>query len=112
MQNEIIDRFGTLPNETLTLLQIHKIRIQASKAGIRSVRTEGDQLKYAMAQGKNKYFKIGSRFPRLTQDSSKLRLTEIYNFIKQIEMISKTIHCFGLFCFSLFAYSECKYKSL
>ena len=85
MQNEIIDRFGTLPNETLTLLQIHKIRIQASKAGIRSVRTEGDQLKCAMAQGKNKYFKIGSRFPRLTQSSSKLRLKEIYNFIKQIK---------------------------
>lgn len=85
IQSELIDRFGKLPEEVVLLISVHKIRIQASRAGFKSIRTEGDLLKCSYAHTKNKYYKIGSRFPRLTKSITKLRLNEIYNFIKQIK---------------------------
>lgn len=85
IQSEMNDRFGALPKEVQTLFKIHKIRIQAGKAGFSSVRTEGDRLKCRLAHTRDAYYKIGSRFPRLTQSSSNLRLNEIYNLIKQIK---------------------------
>lgn len=85
IQTDLIDRFGAIPQSLSLLLKIHTIRILAELAGFKSIQTESNRLMCVFAHTKKEYFKIGARFPRLTQKTTKLKLTEIQNFLKKIK---------------------------
>ena len=85
LQKELADRFGEFPEPVQILLKIHKIRILGAQAGFSSIRSEASQLKCTYAHTKNEFYKIGARFPRLTQATTKLRLNEIQNFLKKLK---------------------------
>ncbi|MDG1701568.1 MAG: transcription-repair coupling factor [Opitutae bacterium] len=85
IQADLIDRFGPMPLSLSILLKIHTIRILAEIAGFKSVQTESNRLMCVYAHTKKEYYKVGARFPRLTQKTTKLRLTEIQNFLKKIK---------------------------
>jgi transcription-repair coupling factor (superfamily II helicase) len=85
IQADLIDRFGPMPLSLSILLKIHTIRILAEIAGFKSVQTESNRLMCVFAHTKKEYYKVGARFPRLTQKTTKLRLTEIQNFLKKIK---------------------------
>ena len=80
IQKELIDRFGPIPGPLSILLKIHTIRILAENAGFKSVQSESNRLMCAYAHTQREYYKVGARFPRLTQKTTKLKLTEIQNF--------------------------------
>tara|TARA_X000000368_G_C22543347_1_gene498818 strand:- start:235 stop:549 length:315 start_codon:yes stop_codon:yes gene_type:complete len=84
LEMELTDRFGLLPNPVEILLKIHVIRIIAQKKNIKSIETKCDRLICIKNTLPTKYYKIGSRFPRLTQNEAKLKLTEIQKFLKNI----------------------------
>lgn len=84
IQTELIDRFGPIPPALSILLKIHTIRILAEIAGFKSVQTESNRLMCLLAHTQKEYYKVGARFPRLTQKTTKLKLTEIQNFLKKI----------------------------
>ena len=85
IQKELIDRFGPIPEPLSILLKIHTIRILAETAGFKSVQSESNRLMCAYAHTQKEYYKVGARFPRLTQKTTKLKLTEIQNFLKKIK---------------------------
>ena len=84
IQLELSDRFGELPPALSLLIKIHSIRILAEEAGFKSIKTDGERLMCNYAHGQKDYYKIGSRFPRLTQKSAKLKLSEIQKFLKSL----------------------------
>ncbi len=81
---ELSDRFGELPQPVRLLVKIHSIRILAEEAGFKSIKSDGERLICAYAKNEKDYYKIGSRFPRLTQKSAKLKLSEIQKFLKNL----------------------------
>ena len=84
IQVELIDRFGELPSPVRLLVKIHSIRILAEEAGFKSIKSDGERLICAYAKNEKDYYKIGSRFPRLTQKSAKPKLSEIQKFLKNL----------------------------
>jgi len=84
IQVELSDRFGDLPLPVRLLAKIHSIRILAEEAGLKSIKSDGERLICAYAKNEKEYYKIGSRFPRLTQKSAKLKLSEIQKFLKNL----------------------------
>ena len=84
IQVELSDRFGELPPPVRLLVKIHSIRILAEEAGFKSIKSDGERLICAYAKNEKDYYKIGSRFPRLTQKSAKLKLSEIQKFLKNL----------------------------
>ena len=84
IQVELSDRFGELPSPVRLLVKIHSIRILAEEAGFKSIKSDGERLICAYAKNEKDYYKIGSRFPRLTQKSAKLKLSEIQKFLKNL----------------------------
>ena len=85
IQTELIDRFGPIPQPLSILLKVHTIRILAEIAGFKSVQSESNRLLCLFAHTQKEYYKIGARFPRLTQKTTKLRLSEIQNFLKKMK---------------------------
>ena len=83
IQKELIDRFGPIPLSLSILLKVHTIRILAEIAGFKSIQSESNRLMCLYAHTQKEYYKIGARFPRLTQKATKLRLNEIQNFLKK-----------------------------
>ena len=81
---ELIDRFGKLPSPLNTLLKIHIIRTIAQEKNIKSIKTQDERLICIKNTTPIEYYKIGSRFPRLTQMEAKLKLSEIHKFLKNI----------------------------
>ncbi|MFA5256599.1 MAG: transcription-repair coupling factor, partial [Opitutales bacterium] len=82
VDDAMLDRFGPLPAEVKTLLDVTRVRVLAEQAGIRLVETEGDVLRCTRASGRrDDYVKTGNRFPRLTTRSATLRLCEICSFL-------------------------------
>lgn len=82
IQKELIDRFGPIPQSLSILLKVHTIRILAEIAGFKSIQSESNRLMCLYAHTQKEYYKMGARFPRLTQKATKLRLNEIQNFLK------------------------------
>ena len=85
IQTELIDRFGPIPLPLSILLKIHTIRILAETVGFKSIQTESNRLMCLYAHTQKEYYKVGARFPRLTHKTTKLKLTEIQNFLKKIK---------------------------
>ena len=85
IQTELIDRFGPIPLQLSILLKIHTIRILAETAGFKSIQTESSRLMCTYEHSSKEYYKIGARFPRLTNKTPKLKLAEIQGFLKNIK---------------------------
>ena len=85
IQTELIDRFGPIPPPLSILLKIHTIRILAENVGFKYIKTESNRLMCLYANTQKEYYKVGARFPRLTHKNTKLKLTEILNFLKNIK---------------------------
>lgn len=84
IQLELSDRFGEIPPALSLLIKIHSIRILAEEAGFKLIKSDGERLICSYAHSKKDFYKIGSRFPRLTQKSAKLKLSEIQKFLKNL----------------------------
>ncbi|MDP6490289.1 MAG: transcription-repair coupling factor [Kiritimatiellia bacterium] len=82
LEEELVDRFGTLPIATRRLLAISRIRICAADHDIRRVETRDDKL---MLTGPRDYLMQGTRFPRLTASAVEGRLDEIMELIETSE---------------------------
>ena len=82
---ELVDRFGKLPAEVRTLLQVTEIRVIAEQKGVISVETEANRLKCLRGSGqRDDWVMIASRFPRLTETRPHLRLKEIIAFLNHL----------------------------
>ena len=79
------ERFGKIPKSTQILFNIHLIRIEGQKRNIISIKVKDDKLICLINKKDQKFYKYGSRFPRLTQKTAKLKLIEIYKIIKEIK---------------------------
>ena len=85
IEEELRDRFGKLPQEVRTLLQVTEIRVLAEQKGILSVESESNRLKCLRGSGqRDDWVMIGTRFPRLTAPRPHLRLKEIIAFLKNL----------------------------
>ena len=74
LRQELRDRFGPLPPAIELLLQVGELRLLAAERGITAVETREDRL---MLTRNNDYITLGGKFPRLTKNDAKARLTEI-----------------------------------
>lgn len=82
IHDDLIDRFGRPPRPTESLLAVSRIRVRAEQAGVLQVTTEGNQLRCLRSSGqRDDYIKLGSRFPRLTEEKPLPRLREIEQFL-------------------------------
>ncbi len=82
---ELTDRFGKLPEEVRTLLQVTEIRVLAEQKGILTVESESNRLKCLRGSGqRDDWVMIGTRFPRLTAPRPHLRLKEIISFLNHL----------------------------
>lgn len=82
---ELVDRFGKLPEATNALVAVSRIRVLAELAGVRRVESEGDRLICKLAQpgARGEFLKSGSRFPRLKSKQPLKRLAEIESFLQR-----------------------------
>ena len=48
--DELLDRFGDIPNDTMNLIKISKIRTMAGRSGIREISQQGRKVKFALWQ--------------------------------------------------------------
>lgn len=84
VQEDLSDRFGEIPKNTIALIKYSEIRCLAEKKSILEVTTDSNRLQCIQLQaGKKVYLKQGNHFPRLTKTNSLLRLEEIKSFLKR-----------------------------
>ena len=85
-EEELVDRFGALPNEVLSLLQETRIRCLAEQAEFDLVETEDSELKLRFAKrgkgGEQSYLRNLGRLPKLKKKDPLLKLNEIVQFLK------------------------------
>jgi len=101
IRDELSDRFGELPKEAKTLLLETEIRCLAEEAGFDRLETEGTSLQCRFAKGKqpnkgNKFLKVASRLPRLSEKEPFLKLKEIVRFLK-LQIHAKDVEQNNLF---------------
>jgi transcription-repair coupling factor (superfamily II helicase) len=85
IEAELKDRFGPLPPEVRTLLQMTEIRVLAEQKAIISVESESNRLKCLRGSGqRDDWVRQGARFPRLTAPRPHLRLKEIIAFLNHL----------------------------
>ena len=86
VEEELTDRFGTLPPSAKALVAVTKLRVLAEQCGIRRVETDGNRLlcQRANADKNNPYLKSGSRFPRLTRKDPLAKIKEIKLILRRI----------------------------
>lgn len=76
------DRFGRLPEPTLNLLDVTRLRLLAAHVGIASVEIQGQRL---MIHRNGDYLLLeGKRFPRLSETKPKAMLKEAIAMIRSI----------------------------
>jgi len=75
LQADLRDRYGRLPSGAARLLTVARIRILASRRGIRQVDVRDDKIICTNRLGEP--LKRGSRFPRLASTGTDMRLEEI-----------------------------------
>ena len=76
------DRYGRLPAEVLNLVEVSKIRIEASQAGAELVEIKGDRL---MVQRNGGYLMLdGRRFPRLSSGKPGPMLREAVSWLESL----------------------------
>ena len=85
IKEEIQNKYGKFTNEMSNLYLFHKIRLISQKKGFSLVKNNENKLLCEYSNKCNKYYKIGSRFPRLTKSNPKLRLIEVFNLINNIK---------------------------
>ena len=85
-EEELVDRFGALPNEVLSLLQETRIRCLAEQAEFDLVETEDSELKLRFAKrgkgGEQSYLRNLGRLHKLKKKDPLLKLNEIVQFLK------------------------------
>ena len=74
LRRELRDRFGLLPRSIDLLLQVAELKILASNKGVTAIETKENKL---MLTRNNDYITLAGKFPRLTKQEPKARLTEI-----------------------------------
>lgn len=85
IQYEMKDRYGKIPEPVEVLLMLSRIRIYAEINSISRVETEGSRLKLRKANPAIvEYVKINGHFPTLQKNTSRARLDEILNFLKNV----------------------------
>jgi transcription-repair coupling factor (superfamily II helicase) len=85
IEADLKDRFGKLPVEVRTLLQVTEIRVLAEQKAILSVESESNRLKCLRGSGqRDDWVMTGARFPRLTAPRPHLRLKEIIAFLNHL----------------------------
>ena len=86
LKEELLDRFGPIPDEVHTLFLETEIKCLAQKAGLDSVSTQGNQLLCRKVRRSNKachqYLKKMDQIPRLSSSRPLLKLNEIIRFLK------------------------------
>ncbi|MDE0826226.1 MAG: transcription-repair coupling factor [Akkermansiaceae bacterium] len=76
------DRYGRLPSEVINLIEVGKLRIEASLAGVELVEIKGDRL---MVQRNGGYIMLeGRRFPRLKSGKPGPMLREAVTWIESL----------------------------
>ncbi|MCS6770977.1 MAG: transcription-repair coupling factor [Kiritimatiellae bacterium] len=75
VQRDVADRFGRLPPAAQRVFQLARLRIVASRKGIRSIEVEGDKV--MMAFGPDLWLMPGGRFPRLRAATTDGKLQEL-----------------------------------
>jgi len=63
-----------LPRAIALLLQVAELKLLASKQGVAAIETKEDKL---MLTRNNDYITLAGKFPRLTKEDPKARLSEI-----------------------------------
>ncbi len=74
IRNELVDRFGRMPEAIDRLLQITELKILGSERGVGAIETNGNKL---MLTRNNDFITLGGKFPRLTKRDAKGRIHEI-----------------------------------
>jgi len=83
LQEELEDRFGIIPNETLTFIRVIRIRLNVALAGYTSLSINEGHI-FIEGEGK-KIFLINNKIP-------KLKNTEPIKKLKEMEIIVSTLN--------------------
>ena len=81
-EERLRDRFGRLPNPARNLIQVSRLRLEASSAGAEMVEIKGDRL---MVQRNGGYLMLDDRhFPRLRSNNSNTMLCEAVEWLESL----------------------------
>lgn len=78
---ELRDRFGPLPPSVARLLDLTRVRILASRAGIEQVETDGDRV---LLYRQGEPWMPGGRAPRLRSSSTEQRIAELIAILRRL----------------------------
>ena len=82
LQKELEDRFGSIPNETLTFIRIIRLRLRVALAGFISLSVNNGHI---FIEGRGKTFVINGKIP-------KLKNTVPIKILEELEMIVSTLN--------------------
>ena len=87
-EEELLDRFGPLPNEGKALLEEARVRCLGEEAGFDQIETKEKEL-WLRYLGKNpdgskKYHRVLGKIPRISSKEPLLKLKEIIRFLKMV----------------------------
>jgi len=74
LEQELRDRFGSVPPPLALLLLVAEVKVLASERGVTVIEVQEDRL---MLTRNNDYIMVGSKFPRLMRKQAGARLKEI-----------------------------------
>lgn len=82
VQRDLADRFGRLPPAAERVFRIARLRIVASRKGVRAIEVEGEKVR--MSFGGDRWYMPGGRFPRLRGETADEKLEELIRIAKAI----------------------------
>lgn len=82
IEAEFRDRFGPVPASIKRLLMISRIRLTAAKLGLQRLETKENRL--LLHKGRDQYWMLNGRHPRLHQHGADARLEEILKVLNRL----------------------------
>ena len=83
---ELIDRFGMIPDEGIALLEESRIRCLAEEAGFDQIESKENELycRFSLRskEGSKRYYRLAGKIPKISSKTPLLKLKEIIRFLK------------------------------
>ena len=90
LQKELKDRFGKIPNETLTFIRVMKLRLKLALAGFTSLGVNNGHI---FIEGAGKTFLINGRIPKLENTLPKKILGELEKIVSTLDTHVRMCGC-------------------
>ena len=81
-KEELIDRFGKLPEQIENLLNYHRLKYYASRANVHSIKNRDKRI---LLEGKSGILKVGGQVPELTSKTAKNKFLELIKIVKDLK---------------------------